>query len=230
MEPDEVSQPDPRISVEIAGRYMLPDRSEYPCTIVEIGIAEVALVGPQDGALDEGVIVYSDPLGRIQGDISTRFPGGFGLALTGTWVALSRFADRFRRLAAQQVPALLGERRRELRLRPTQPASDAIVAYGSDMEILDLSISGAGLRTLTRPAIGSILELGQISVRVIRHFESGIAVEFVDKANDVSISERFRQITSPSDTLITGTALSGGGTSAEQILSRTGPTAAHDQT
>lgn len=219
MEPEGESPPEPRVNVEIAGRYMLADRSEHPCTIVEIGTADVALVGPRDGNLDEAVIVYSAPLGRIQGAICSKFRGGFELALTGTWVTLSRFAERFRRLAAQNALSLQPDQRRDLRVKPLDADASAIVAYGSNMEILDLSLSGAGLRTLARPPIGSTIELGQLTARVVRHFDTGIAVEFADSSLDASLSERFHQITSPPETLITGTVAGHRESPTEQILS-----------
>jgi hypothetical protein len=45
-------------------------------------------------------------------------------------------------------------------------------------EVVDLSLSGLSLKTTVKPPIGEVITIGQVSGRVVRHHESGIAVEF----------------------------------------------------
>jgi hypothetical protein len=43
---------------------------------------------------------------------------------------------------------------------------------------VDLSLSGAAMELDVRPAIGTVLWIGNMRGRVIRHFDDGVAVEF----------------------------------------------------
>jgi hypothetical protein len=45
--------------------------------------------------------------------------------------------------------------------------------------LIDVSLSGAALTLELRPEIGSSLTIGRTPARVVRHFEGGIAVEFL---------------------------------------------------
>jgi hypothetical protein len=44
--------------------------------------------------------------------------------------------------------------------------------------VIDLSASGAALKTDQRPEIGALVTVGKTAGRVVRHLEEGIAVEF----------------------------------------------------
>jgi hypothetical protein len=47
--------------------------------------------------------------------------------------------------------------------------------------LVDLSVQGAALNVGVSPPIGSSVTIGQIAARVIRHFATGIAIEFDDE-------------------------------------------------
>jgi hypothetical protein len=44
--------------------------------------------------------------------------------------------------------------------------------------VIDLSSSGAALKTDQRPDIGALVTIGKTTGRVVRHLEEGFAVEF----------------------------------------------------
>ena len=44
--------------------------------------------------------------------------------------------------------------------------------------IIDVSESGAGVATEQRPPIGTLVTLGKVAGRVVRHLEDGFAIEF----------------------------------------------------
>ena len=45
-------------------------------------------------------------------------------------------------------------------------------------EVLDLSLSGLSLKTAVKPLIGEVITIGHVSGRVVRHHETGVALEF----------------------------------------------------
>ena len=57
------------------------------------------------------------------------------------------------------------------------------------VQIIDLSLSGAGVATTHRPDLGSIVSLGNISGRVVRHLEDGFAIEFMRLQHPNSLEE-----------------------------------------
>ena len=52
----------------------------------------------------------------------------------------------------------------------------------ANFDVIDISLSGASLRTKCRPAIDEIIAIGTIESRVARHFDDGIAVEFTRRS------------------------------------------------
>jgi len=49
-------------------------------------------------------------------------------------------------------------------------------------DVIDISLSGASLRTSSRPPIGEVVTIGTVQGRIARHFDDGIAVEFFRRA------------------------------------------------
>ena len=56
-----------RVRVNLLGRYMLADRREFPCQVVNMSPGGMALIAPVTGAPGERVIAYVDHLGRLEG-------------------------------------------------------------------------------------------------------------------------------------------------------------------
>jgi len=59
-----------RVRVNLQGRYILVDRSEFPCQVVNISPGGIALIAPVSGAVGDRVIAYVDHLGRLEGKIA----------------------------------------------------------------------------------------------------------------------------------------------------------------
>lgn len=72
---------DRRVKVTLRGRYMLSDRREYPCRTIDISAGGIAIVGAMKGKIGEGVVVYLDRAGRVEGTIVRHLAGGFAIAL-----------------------------------------------------------------------------------------------------------------------------------------------------
>jgi hypothetical protein len=59
--------------------------------------------------------------------------------------------------------------------------------------VIDMSLSGAGLATKMRPPLGTRVHLGKLGARVVRHFEDGIAIEFMRIMSDAAIEKTIRK-------------------------------------
>lgn len=68
---------------------------------------------------------------------------------------------------------------------PTNPYSKMILPDGrvASCFVLDLSVSGAAISADTVPEIGTVLAIGSFVGRIVRHFDSGFAVQFVERQN-----------------------------------------------
>ena len=57
------------------------------------------------------------------------------------------------------------------------------------IKLVDVSLSGAGMKTDARPPLGSLVTVGKTHGRVVREFEGGIAVEFIRSFDPASFDE-----------------------------------------
>ena len=58
-----------RVKVSVLGRYMLADRREFPCQILEMSPGDAVVIAPVAGSAGEKVVAYLDHIGRIEGSI-----------------------------------------------------------------------------------------------------------------------------------------------------------------
>jgi len=90
----------PRIKLKLAGNYVLEDGSRYDCTIVDVSVGGLALTGPKVGRRGERVLIHSERLGRVMGNIARHYTGGFAVALDMSGIAGQRFAARLYEIEA----------------------------------------------------------------------------------------------------------------------------------
>src|ERR1700734_2053708 len=179
-----------RVKVNLLGRYMLADRREFPCQVVNMSPGGMALIAPVGGAPGERIIAYVDHLGRLEGHIARIFQNGFAMTIGAT--------ARKREKPAPHPPwpanpNILGlpEDRRHGRIVPRNPVGRLIMPNGVNLtcRIIDVSQSGAGIASDQRPPIGALVTLGTIQGRVVRHLEDGFAVEFTRLQHPDSLEE-----------------------------------------
>ena len=66
-----------RVKISVLGRYMLADRREFPCQVLEMSPGDAVVIAPVSGNAGEKVIAYLDHLGRVEGAITEAIDGGF---------------------------------------------------------------------------------------------------------------------------------------------------------
>jgi c-di-GMP-binding flagellar brake protein YcgR len=167
-----------RVPLAVLGRYMLSTRQEYPCQTVDMSPGGLSLVTPVRGLIGERIVVYLEHLGRIEGQIVRHTELGVALAIGATIRKRDKLASQLTWLANRQALGLPEDRRHE-RIVPRHTAIRVAVA-GRELtgRLVDVSLSGAALTLAEQPAIGAAVTVGRTPARVVRHFESGIAVEF----------------------------------------------------
>src|ERR1700709_1834229 len=143
-----------RVRVNLQGRYMLADRSEFPCQVVNMSPGGIAMIAPVSGAVGDRVIAYVDHLGRLEGKIARQLQNGFAMTITATPRKRDMLAAQLTWLANRHI-LNLPEDRRHGRFVPKITGARLILPNGTNVgvRLIDLSLSGAGIGTQERPEI-----------------------------------------------------------------------------
>jgi len=170
-----------RVKVNLLGRYMLADRREFPCQVIDMSPGGMAVVAPVVGNPGERVIAYVDHLGRLEGKIARLIDNGFAMTISATARKRDKLAAQLTWLANRQI-LNLPEDRRHGRFTPRNSLARLILPNGTNVacRVIDLSASGAAVAIAPdlRPAVGSAVTIGKTPGRVVRHIEDGFAIEF----------------------------------------------------
>lgn len=168
-----------RVRVKIYGRFMLEDRSEHSCQVIDMSPGNVAFRTDAHGEPGEKVIAYLDHIGRIEGVVTRTLEDGFAMTLIASERKKDKLAAQLTWLANKHELDLPEDRRHE-RVAPRNPMSVLQLPDGRQYQcrIIDLSLSGAAVEIDVKPALGSQVILGTMRGQVVRHFEDGVAVEF----------------------------------------------------
>jgi hypothetical protein len=168
-----------RVRVNLLGRYMLQDRREFPCQVVDMSPGGMALVAPVAGKIGERVIAYVDHVGRLEGAITRIYQNGFAATIAATTRKRDKLAAQLTWLSNRDI-LNLPEDRRHGRVVPRNPVTRVIMPNGLNItcRLIDVSLSGAAISTDQRPPVGAVVTIGKVPGRVVRHLDEGFAVEF----------------------------------------------------
>src|SRR4029078_10842979 len=166
-----------RVRVNLLGRYMLADRREFPCQVLDMSPGGMAGIGPVSGCAGERVVAYIDHVGRLEGTISRVLPNGFAMSIAATPRKRDKLAAQMTWLANRQILGLPEDRRHD-RIVPRNPRSTMIMPDGTAIlcRIIDMSLSAGAIARDRRPDVGTLIALGKTPSRVVRHIENGFAV------------------------------------------------------
>lgn len=169
-----------RVKITLLGRYMLADRREFPCQTIDMSPGGVLLFAPVKPEVGERVVVYLDQLGRIEGVVSRQTDNGFAIAINVPMLKRDKLADQLTWLANRHILGLPEDRRHE-RITPRETSVTVRTADGTEYigRLIDISLSGAGVVVDLKAPIGAIVTLGRTQGRVVRLFDSGVAIEFL---------------------------------------------------
>jgi hypothetical protein len=180
-----------RVKVSVLGRYMLADRREFPCQVLEMSPGEAMVIAPVSGAVGERVIAYIDHIGRIEGTITAQVDGGFVMEVAASPRKRDKMAAQLTWLANKDILNLPEDRRHE-RVVPDNRHSTVVLDDGRryNCKIIDISLSGAAIELDVRPAMGTPVTLGRMRARVVRHFQNGVAVEFASAQEMLTVVQQ----------------------------------------
>lgn len=169
-----------RVTVRLHGRLMRADHSEHECVVELMSPGDAVVTCGSLPDADERIVAYLDHIGRIEGRVIERGPANFTIGLMATERKRDKLSAQLTWLANKHELGLPEDRRHE-RLAPANAASEIALDDGRryPCRIIDLSMSGAAVEIDVRPAKGTMVTLGNMRGRVVRHFQEGIAMEFM---------------------------------------------------
>ncbi|MDB5506555.1 MAG: PilZ protein [Devosia sp.] len=180
-----------RVKISVLGRYMLADRREFPCQVLEMSPGDAVVVAPVAGNVGEKIIAYLDHIGRIEGVILEGVEGGFLMEVSASPRKRDKMSAQLTWLANKEILNLPEDRRHE-RVVPDNRHSTVVLDDGRryNCKIIDISLSGAAIELAVRPAMGTPVTLGRMRARVVRHFQDGVAVEFAASQEMLSVVQQ----------------------------------------
>jgi hypothetical protein len=163
----------------IFGRYMLPDMTEYACQVVDVTMEGATFMTENVPTMGQELVAYLEEIGRVEVRSAAPVQGGFRVDYALQGARLERLQQRINFLRNKDANATDG--RRHARYEPTEKVSQISLPDGRvyNCEVLDISISGAAIKTEVMPSVGTFLMLGKMRGRVVRYIDQGVAVEFV---------------------------------------------------
>src|SRR3569832_2325409 len=180
-----------RVKITVLGRYMLANRSEFPCQVLEMSPGDAVVIAPVAGNPGEKVIAYLDHLGRVEGTILESIDGGITMDIAASPRKRDKMAAQLTRHANKDV-LNLPEDRRHARVVTDNRHSTVVLDDGRryNCKIFDISLSGAAIELAVRPAMGTPVTLGRMRARVVRHFQDGVAVEFASAQEMLTVVQQ----------------------------------------
>lgn len=181
-----------RVRIRLLGRFMRQDRREYPCQVINMSAGDVAMLAPVQGEIGEHIVVYIDQIGRIEGEVSRTFTGGFAMRIQATSYKREKIANQLTWLINRDRLNLAEDRRYE-RVVPKNPFIKIKLPDGTEQNcrVLDVSLAGASVAINPKPKVGSNVVLGLMRGRVVRHHEHGVGIEFLDVQDQAAIRRHF---------------------------------------
>ncbi len=188
-EQQDANQPD-GVEQILFGRLMLPDQSEHPFQISQISTEGATILTTVTAPKGIKIVAYIDEIGRVEANVIAEFDGGIGLEFIANEARRTRLEKKLKWLSENDKEA--AEQRRHERFEPKDNKSHITMPDGRmyATEVIDISLSGAAVKTDIMPNLGTYVLLGKMRGRVVRYIEEGLAIEFVRPLTEQSLSEK----------------------------------------
>jgi hypothetical protein len=187
------------VRVETPGTYTLPNWYDpqgrlrtFACRTTRVSPFRMMLDVPVVGKVGDRLTSYFREFGKFDGEITDTIAGSFLVELEMSRAMRVRLADKLVWLERKQKDINIKDARRDARFIPNAPHTMLTLADGTVMAcfVIDVSLSGVAVSAEIQPSIGTPLAVGGYVGRVVRVFEAGFAIKFVEPATNLQELER----------------------------------------
>ena len=181
---------DARFIGDVPGCFVFLDRvgrqwdaQSYPFSARSVATTRAVISTEISVERGERVALRFDTIGVRRGVIERPLKEGFIVNFVedesaGAGLGVEIRIDWLKKKAAGRAE----DRRIHKRVIPRE--ANAVLILGAenhlDCRILDMSRSGAGIAAPVQPPVGNLLAIGSVPARVVRHFEGGFAIRFLE--------------------------------------------------
>jgi hypothetical protein len=182
-------EPDGPISRILFGRFMLPDTTEHSCKVSELSVEGAIFSSDLSPPVGLPIVAYIETVGRVVGVSGDPTEGGFKVSFTLAGHRRDRLASRLASLGRKPEDEE-SEPRRAPRYRASGSSSQLSLPDGRvyACEVLDISLTGASVKTEILPTLGTCIILGKMRGRIVRYTDQGIAIEFVNPLDQAALA------------------------------------------
>lgn len=180
------------VDVTLPGRLMRSDRNEYECNAFNMSAGEVSLQTDVVVTIDERIVAYLETVGRVAGQVTSVLDKGFVMSIVAPSKHRDKLVDKLTWLHNLNKSGIADDRVHS-RFSPIYDQCEISVVTGEKYRcrLIDMSVGGMAVNVEVKAPVGSIVKFEDASAIVVRNFEGGIALEFVDKPSSSVIQKYF---------------------------------------
>jgi hypothetical protein len=161
-----------------AKAFVPATESEIDCSVTSLSSDGANIRTSQASSIGSEIALYIDGFDRFTASVVWTTQDAVGLKFNCSPSKRERTAEKIRcYLEGNPVPGGGSQHARSSAIHSVRNFRRRN-GETANFEVIDISLSGASLRTRCRPAIDEIITIGTVEGRVARHFDEGIAVEF----------------------------------------------------
>ena len=179
-------------SYVLASRALTPDGQKvFACRARSISAREVVLHAPVVGAPGEKLNLAFQELGKLRAVVTRKFEDGFVAEFELDDAEAMSLDARISWLKRRSL-RVVEDRREHKRVLPFEPYAMVVLGHGRtvDCMIIDMSRSGVAVSADVLLPPGALIAVGSVPGHVVRHFETGFAVHFVELQDLESLEGR----------------------------------------
>lgn len=180
-----------REKITLRGKLFVPStEAEIDCTLTDLSPGGAKIDVSNVPEMGTQIVLYVEGFDRFAGSVAWVSKDSCGVqfdcspakqARTAEKIYLHLIGEPLQQTRARSARYTVAPEARELRRDNGETASFVVI---------DISLTGAALRTRSRPAIGEIITIATVPARVVRYLEYGFAVEFTRPGSDKLITAR----------------------------------------
>lgn len=183
-----VAKGDVRFIGDVPGCFVFLDRpgsasetQTLPCSARSVATTRAVVTTEVGAEKGERVALRFETIGIRRGVVERALKEGFIVAFTDDESAGEGVEARIDWLK-KKTRGRTEDRREHRRVVPRNAVALLILGAEHHLEcrIKDMSASGAAILAAAEPKIGSLLAIGAVPARVVRHFDGGFAVRFLE--------------------------------------------------
>ena len=182
---DDEKRRHPRYALKIPARFYLPDESEQVGEVRDVSLSGIALRTDLAAKEGDSVVLHMDDLGRFEGSVARVFDDIFAVELLGRSHKRRRGA-KFFSWGDEETQENDSESRLHLRIAISQLAElqreDGTVV---PCRIANLSLGGLGLEMREPPAVGEIVQIGDMRGRVVHHDGLEVGISLISEPQEI---------------------------------------------